>query len=987
MALTNIIYLVLLKLYNGRNSVRLEICTRLLSYQNAALFSVHAGRSGYPDGDLIHPGGNKNKLFGFPQKPKRTLLTIIQQFTEQLNMCNKKSQTCLNGQAGRATAPMKHRLIPYCDQIVIASLLVIIIAVPLYFDVHLHSVFDLSKITVLYVLTFAMLAIWSIKTILITHRQTRHEQNSTLSESTANDQDTHQSTPHIQKSRKDCFSPQLLRLPLILPIIAFLFVSGLATAFSINPYLSLVGTYKRYGGFISTIVYISLFFVIIHFIDKKRLSALLNVIILTACFASMYGILQHFGLDLYKWSTDFGFGIRVSATFGHPAFFSAFLIMVIPLILIKIFSNPPEQDFRASSNFRCSTFLYMGILTLVIVAFYYTKTRASFLGLLISNIFFFSLIGKKNLLANKTKAIVTITIIIGISIFFNVSDRTSVIGRFVEEIQPVHLDSTSGEKTNTRQDKDLTEQNLLTQPAPIEAGPGLRQHHRLSDGQGSHWNVKLAHQIEGTTLTRFLQYLASLRIIHDYPVLGIGPDTLGMIYPQYIAKLYREMNEHRVFESQNRIHNDLLNITVSTGMLGLGVYIWLIFAYARMVWKGCKKAKEPEKVLIIGLCAGCLAYFIQNQFSFGHVPIITLFWFLIGMSVIASSVTYSIPDGARKSVAHNPNLTRYTIGRFGKYIFCGIIICLMALLITLCLFRYKADIYFEHGRRTLKRNEIKKAIQSYELAVKNNPLALNYCNVLSGIYLKMAEIGENKESKKTTVGMEDIFSREQTTIWFAKAIDGAEQVQKLYPNDYHSAFTLGRAYHILSKTSHAQLADESEEMSKKAFKNYKIATTLHPFKFEFHNKLARLHAEKGQYEDAIYELNEARIISPANQASYLNLAKVFINNRGQYEEAETVLLEFIKKNPDNEIVDIYRFLSFIYLKAAKWEEVLEQSIKITKLNPEDLEALKYATMANIKLERYDDARKLCNRILDLTEQANNTYNKYAKEMLELLSEK
>ncbi len=44
-------------------------------------------------------------------------------------------------------------------------------------------------------------------------------------------------------------------------------------------------------------------------------------------------------------------------------------------------------------------------------------------------------------------------------------------------------------------------------------------------------------------------------------------------------------------------------------------------------------------------------------------------------------------------------------------------------------------------------------------------------------------------------------------------------------------------------------------------------------------------------------------------------------------------------------------------------------------------------MANIKLERYDDARKSCNRIVSLTGDANNMYNKYAKETLTLFSEK
>nr|MBC8548418.1 hypothetical protein [Candidatus Brocadiales bacterium] len=388
-------------------------------------------------------------------------------------MLNKDVQT---------STSTEHGSTPYCDQIIIAMLLVIIIAVPLYFDIHLHSVFDLSKITILYVLTFAILAVWSIKTIINcpSERYSRAgQQNRT--EPTVNCQDI-----SIQ---------QRLRQPLILPILAFIFVSGFATIFSINPYLSLVGTYKRYGGFISTIVYISLFFIIIHFIDKRRLRSLINIIILTACLASIYGILQHFGLDLYQWSTSFGYGIRVAATFGHPAFFSAFLIMVIPLILIKIFSDPPKQDYRqpdmgapegmgAGSSFRCSTFLYLGILTLLIFAFYYTKTRASFLGLLISNIFFFSLIGKKSLLTNKTKTIVTITIIMSISIFFNVSDRTSVVGRFIDDVEPAILHSK-------------------------ETSPFL---------EDSYETVSITSKLDGTILMRVFQYTTGLKIIHDYPV-------------------------------------------------------------------------------------------------------------------------------------------------------------------------------------------------------------------------------------------------------------------------------------------------------------------------------------------------------------------------------------------------------------------------------------------------------------------------------------
>ena len=843
--------------------------------------------------------------------------------------------------------PIESRFIPYCNQIIIATLIVIIIAVPLYFDIHLHSVFDLSKITLLYVLTFTILAAWAIKTI-ITCRQFRPEH-------TVEGKDTHVQLTHSMpdadslRQTSASYSQRLLRQPLSLPIIAYLLISGLATIFSINPYLSLVGNYVRHGGLISTVVYISLFYVIIYFIDKRRLSFLLNIIILTACIASIYGILQHFGLDFHQWNTSFGH--RVPSSFGHPAFFSAFLTMVIPLILIKIFFD---------SRLRYSTFLYMGILILLIVSFYYTRTRASFLGLIISNLFFFSFIGKKNLLANKTKTIVTITIIIGTSVFFNVNNEASegheasVIGRFADDI-----------------------------------------------------NLGTENQLGGTMRMRVFQYLTGLKIIHDYPILGIGPDTVGKIYPQYLLKVFKEKDEHRYLRNKkiaDRIHNDFLDITVSRGLLGLGVYVWFIFAYARMVWKGCKKANGYDKILIIGLCAGSLAYFVQNQFSFGHISIITLFWFLIAMSVIASPVRYTLsngnvplrylpPDDVRNPIAHEPGRTGWTcqnryrrvgslsFGKFAKRIFCGIIVCLMILLIILSLYRYKADLYFENGRKLLYKNEPAGAIQSYEMAAKYNPLVLYYRNVLNRIYLKMAVISISKDQESITEDQPNTISREQqTTMLITSAIAGAEEVQKLDPGDYYSAFTLGQAYHLLDKMS-------DEDTSKDAIKYYKKATTLRPFKLEFRAKLAQFYSEKGQYEDAIHELKEARNISPENQASYINLAKVYMNDNERYEDAEAVLLEFIKENPDQEKIDIYRLLSNVYLKTAKWEKVLRQSKKIIQLDQKDLDAHKYAIMANLKLERYDNARNLCNRILDLSGSQNNTHSKYAKEILELLPEK
>jgi len=791
--------------------------------------------------------------------------------------------------------PIETESIPYCDQLIIALLLVIIIAVPLFFGGSLYSVFDLSKITILYILAFTILTIWSIKTIIICYPPVPADNPSdgatlSVARTTSGQDDVHNSKwPGLLGN---IHSPYRLAQPLNLPIIAFVFVSGLATFFSINPYVSLAGTYKRYDGFISTLVYVFLFYAIVNFIQRRRLGLLINVIISTAFFASIYGILQHFGTEYdWHWSTSFGYGIRVASTFGHPVFFSAFLIMVIPLVLIKIFSCPPERLGRAGRK-RFKAYLYIGILALLLITFYYTKTRASFLGLIASNLFFFFLVGRKTLLANKAKTIVTLTVLVGISLFYNINDKTSVTGRFIQDIK--------------------------IKPTLSEKDTGFVP-----------W-------LKGTPRMRVFQYITGLNIIRDYPVLGIGPDTLGIIYPQYLAKVYKEKKEHKGFQNQNRIHNDFLDVTLSRGLLGLGVYLWFIVAYSRMVWKGCKKAGGVDKILIIGICSSCLGYFIQNQFSFGHIPIITLLWFLIGMSVIACSVRNPLTDlsslqtnppehspadpSERQGRAGSQILTKWfnnpTLERLVKTVACGLIICLMVLLVTLSLFFYKADIYFSNGRKFLNKDSMIKAIENYKMAVKYNPLEINYRNVLNNVYLKMAATSKASTDKAPTDKAELSSGgpvrtawpggQEQTTMWLANTIVGAKEVQRLYPKDYRSAFTLGQAYHLLDGIS-------NKDMSKDAIKYYKRATTLHPFMFKLRDKLAQIYVEKGHYQEAIHELKEAIRITPANPVPYINLTNIFI-----------------------------------------------------------------------KLGRHEDARKSCNRILELG-STNSKSNEYAKDKLEFLS--
>lgn len=213
---------------------------------------------------------------------------------------------------------------------------------------------------------------------------------------------------------------------------------------------------------------------------------------------------------------------------------------------------------------------------LLVFALYQTKSRAGFVGCGLSCILFFAITGKSIWKSYKVHVLILAVLFIGMTAYFNVGREYSVFKRFF--IEPFQK----------------TEQ-------------GIRLH--------------------GSALERLVQFRAVVKIIADYPWLGIGPDTLGFIYPRYC-----EVVEYGGFENQNRVHCELLDIMVASGIIGLLAFLSLIFAYSWHILRCRDRSFE-----FIGIVCAVFAYFTQGFFSFGHIPVIMLFWVLLGLSVVMCS--------------------------------------------------------------------------------------------------------------------------------------------------------------------------------------------------------------------------------------------------------------------------------------------------------------------------------------------------------------
>ncbi len=124
-------------------------------------------------------------------------------------------------------------------------------------------------------------------------------------------------------------SREPLRVPVLLPALAFLGVCALSTLFSEDRMHSLLGDRKE--GLLSVVAGVLLFYAAARLLDSPlRVRVFLAAGVTAAVLISVFGISQNYGLDMLsgwgvRWYTDFG---RSFSTVGNPLTLAAYLTLM-----------------------------------------------------------------------------------------------------------------------------------------------------------------------------------------------------------------------------------------------------------------------------------------------------------------------------------------------------------------------------------------------------------------------------------------------------------------------------------------------------------------------------------------------------------------------------------------------------------------------------------------------------------------------------------
>jgi O-antigen ligase len=595
-----------------------------------------------------------------------------------------------------------------------------------------------------------------------------------------------------------------------LPILSFMAICIFSLFWSNNPFVSL----KELPLFLAGPL---LYFIITNNIDDKRqIDRILNVLLIIGGLFGIYGILQYNGIDFPFWRGNVA-RMQVFGLFGNVNYFAEYLIAPLP-IAISIF-------FVTRNKFK-KFLLLIGILamgTTLIVTF----TRGSYLSVGISLIFMFFLYivnrGKNFLKENKKIFIIILTAIIIVAFLFIIPTPLSKPGTAISQIKRrVSITQLTGE---------------------------------LSFGK------------------RIAIWKYTVLMIKDHPLLGSGIGTFKYNSLKYQAKFFDQGQNRSLYPYgvDEKVHNEYLQLWAEIGIIGLGIFIWLMISYFNYGIKLLKRVKDRyNQGIIIGLMGSVIAVLVDCLFGFPlHLSAtVVLFWLALVLTMVVAGIEVDVGKinmAQKKSNKKEKKEKNRKITRFKPFLY----ICIILLSLFLCVSvvrPFVARTYWYYGSREFKNKNWNEAIKIYEEALKWDPylgqVYYNIGNILineefyitAQEYLEKAEkyidhpnLPRNLASVYLKKGMLD-----KVAIKLKQAISYQKNKKSMVP----LYGELGNTYLHLNRYKTAEIA-------------YKNALKINQNYVNAHYGLAGVYLRQNRLEEALEELQKVIELAPdSEEAEY-----------------------------------------------------------------------------------------------------------------------
>lgn len=335
-------------------------------------------------------------------------------------------------------------------------------------------------------------------------------------------------------------------------------------------------------------------------------------------------------------------------------------------------------------------------------------------------------------------------------------------------------------------------------------------------------------------ITRIEIWKSTLYMIREYPIIGSGLDTFGLLFPKYKSETYV------ISQGGNPMlpvgpHNLILQVSHSIGIVGLFTYLWLLVTFLMKIIPLLNRVNTlgDDKCRIISLLSALIGFLIVTQFSFHSISANLYFWILIGVGTLMwrDKNNQNIKKSDRK------------ISKKAIYVTYFLLLMIYILGMTIIIKPLIADYFFKKALVYAENNQQEDTVLFLQKSIKLKPTQSLYHETLSKVYGNMIRDVKEVSKKK---------------LFLDKALREINLAISLNPFNVSYYWTKGNIYHIY----YEETFDKTS--LNKAIETYKKVVELDPYDAAIHYQLAIIyHVEKGMLKEALTHLKYSIKLNPS----------------------------------------------------------------------------------------------------------------------------
>jgi len=401
----------------------------------------------------------------------------------------------------------------------------------------------------------------------------------------------------------------------------------------------------------------------------------------------------------------------------------------------------------------------------------------------------------------------------------------------------------------------------------------------------------------------------------------------------------------------------LLDLLITTGVVGFLIYFFLIFLLCRFIFSILHKKNRKRGIkltpLIFALISVILVLLFLQIFYSANVVLLFLFWLFVALLLVA---TQDYLRAGNKFIFGSKKLKTEVEQRVFLIIL-FFVLFLWIWGIGLSAKYWIADYSFKNGLGQCSSSQQEQWLQK---AVQNNPQRFNYQVALAKFYRERALNEIEKKNRNIDIIKSDI----------GESINSAKKAVETAPYSVVAYENLGAIYRDLS-----EYIQGDESLAIEAFKK---ALNLEPTNPVLASELGNAYLANSLYNEAAQAFQYSLNLRPNNYEAAFGLGKTLLA-LGQNREALDIFSQIEDTNPNAEV---YYEQGKIYFNLENYEHAIVKFQQVISVAPLHANALYSLGLTLEKTGEKESALHYFKKVQKL-----NPDNKEIKKKIEKLENK